>query len=275
MMDHPGNPVFEGTHTAARGVAEVMAALIMTAQMIRHSQEAIRASTAHRALAEEAWRVRQEERQRAHLATQWRLALDRGWMREATVDEVIQVWAAALPSVEEQVQARRAQRMAEEQLERLDPDLVRRYRDLLLDGRTPVQAMWDARQLPERDLAPAAEPRPTFPRPVGELEAAPEAWEAGPVIAGLLPKGERPELPPAPPWPMGPIGWTDEARAQRTQGETGEDVDRSDRERLAAFSATVRRPGERSFQTSPAAYERGTDTTAASAEAGRARTRRR
>src|SRR4051812_48356089 len=104
-MDHPGNPLYEGTGTAARGVAELMAVMIMIAQYMRQSQEAIKNSQLHRKLQEEALIDK-----RRHLdASQWSLALDRGWMRTATTDEVIHIWSRSLPWRGEEVRAARAQ----------------------------------------------------------------------------------------------------------------------------------------------------------------------
>jgi hypothetical protein len=192
-MDHPGNPLYEGTATAARGIAESVAALVMLAEYLRRSRELTEAAEAHRKLEdatrEDLQRRRNEagyERRRGRDASQWRLALDKGWMRTATVDEVVHVWSHSLPWLREDVLALQAKRFAEARLERLDPDLVRRYRHHQAKGLDPLTAMMNARRPPTHRSRSAARPL--------ELEA---------------PK----------PIPMGPTGWTDAARARAARSD--------------------------------------------------------
>src|SRR5690606_7725853 len=129
---HP-QPFHDGANTAMRGAAEIAAALFMAMQYLRQAREATDAARARAALdrttRNEMIQRRQEsarDRARAAGAKQWTHALDRGWMRTAAPDEVMFVWGASLKWTEEEVEARRAKRLAEERLDQLDPDLMRR-----------------------------------------------------------------------------------------------------------------------------------------------------
>jgi hypothetical protein len=233
----------------------------MTAQYYRQTQEGIKASQLNRQMQESAARDRLRRRD----ASQWGLALDKGWMRTAATDEVIQVWAKALPWTQEEVRALQAKRLAETRLEQLDPELMRRYRRLLEEGAPEVSAMWEARQLPGK--APGRRDRPAELASVaGELGPAPEAWEAGPRPVAGLPPGRPLELGEASAWPMGPVGGA-EGNAEPSAAPAAVNVDRasgdgetSRRERLAAAAST--QGDERgSFMTSPADLDRGTGTT--------------
>jgi hypothetical protein len=253
-MDHPGNPMYEGTGTAARGVAELMAVMVMIAQYIRQSQEVIKASQLNRQLHEAALTDK-----RRHLdASQWSLALDRGWMRTATTDEVIHIWTRALPWRGEEVRAARAQRLAEARLEQLDPELMRRYRRLIEDGADELSAMWQARQLPGEP--PAAKARkPIEPVTVaGELTPPSEAWQANPAPVSGLPRAEPLELGPGSAWEMGPVCSTESGGGPARPGEPSTTATAgSTRQRLAAAAASPDTTQGRTFMSSPADFDRG------------------
>jgi hypothetical protein len=217
-MDHPGNPISEGTGTAARGLAELMAALVMALQYYRQSKEAIAASRAHREALERA----ADNQDRARDASQWRLGLDKGWMRTAVTDEVIKVWAVTWRWAGEDVLAAQAQRMCEERLQQLDPDLMHRYRSLMegTGGNEPIQAMWQARQLPGPIPVAQDMPEVMVPAPARvELGPAPAAWEAGRVDVPALARAESVALGPAPATAMGPAGWVDAEHSARAAAE--------------------------------------------------------
>jgi hypothetical protein len=222
-MDHPGNPIYEGTATAARGLAELMAALVMALQYYRQSKEAMAASRAHRDGLERA----ADNQDRARDASQWRLGLDKGWMRTAVTDEVIKVWAVTWRWAGEDVLAAQAQRMCEARLQQLDPDLMHRYRSLMegTGGNEPIQAMWQARQLPGPIPVAQDMPEVTIPEPARvELGPAPAPWEAGPVEREALPRAEPVALGPAPATAMGPAGWVDAEHSARAAAEQPESV---------------------------------------------------
>jgi hypothetical protein len=277
-MDHPGNPMNEGMTTAARGVAELMAALVMAMQYYRQSQEAIKASKANR----EAQSVALEDRQRRRDQSQWSLALDKGWMRTAATDEVIRVWSSALPWAHDEVRALQARRFAEARLDQLDPDLMRRYRKRLDEGSDPARAMWNARQLPEP--VPAFEASRSAPvrETMAELGPA-KRWEAGPAQVPALTQGQLLELGPAGAWPMSPAGWTEsggrddlgQVLAASAAGWVNRDAPQavfgglSVRQRLAAAAATVQAEQARpSFATSQTDFDRGTGTRPCGAPVG-------
>jgi hypothetical protein len=243
-MDHPGNPMAEGSGTAARGIAEMMAVLFMAAQYYRQTQEAIRASELNRHMQRSA----ELERYRQREASQWRLGLDKGFMRTAATDEVIHVWAKALPWTQEDVRAMQAKRLAEARLEQLDPELMRRYRRLLDEGSAELPAMWEARQLPGKAPGPGRDRPVELVSVAGELSAAPEVWEAGPRPVAGLPQARPLALEAGSAWPMGPAGST----------EVGEQLgETSPRERLAAVASTTNGNERPSFTASQADIDRG------------------
>jgi hypothetical protein len=250
-MDHPGNPLYEGTATAAKGAAESVAALVMLMEYLRRSRELADAAESHRRL-EDATRQELEQRRaesnaerwRTRDSSQWRLCLEKGWMRTATVDEVIHVWTHSLPWLREDVRAQQAKRMAEERLDRLDPNLMQHYRQQVEKGLDPLTAMTAARRpVPATTRPPRSGSAQQMTVPA--LGPVPDAWETGPVVAGALPRAQVLELAAAGPVPMGPTGWTDADRARRGAPADRDRVTAKARAALEEAAAPDGRPATR------------------------------
>jgi hypothetical protein len=173
-QEHPDPFADAAQHGVQRAVQ--VASCAMTAAQVYLYQRRAQA----RAVAEQAAQGRralnaQVRAERDAARATWAPALDREWLRSATVTDAATTWGAAMPYADRSVPwyepaAATALRKSEERLRYLHPYAMARYDRLRGDGMSPSEAMFEAAALFARQ--PTARSGYYAPRPALAPQAA-------------------------------------------------------------------------------------------------------